>query len=119
MSDSPEHPVALRPEDFAVFNSEKMGKATIFESERILVGLNAFLPGQEHALHAHEGMDKVYHVLAGRGRFLLAEKEIPMEPGVMLVAPSGVPHGIRNDGDERLIVAAILAPGPGQTSKSS
>lgn len=119
MSDSPKHPEALRPEDLAVFNSEKMGKATIFESERVLVGLNAFLPGQEHALHAHEGMDKVYHVLAGRGLFLLAEKEIPMQPGVMLVAPSGVPHGIRNDGDERLIVAAILAPGPGQTSKSS
>ena len=37
--------------------------------------------------------------------------------GVMLIAPAGVPHGIRNDGDERLIVAAILAPGPGATSK--
>jgi quercetin dioxygenase-like cupin family protein len=118
MSDAPKHPEALRPEGLAVFNSEKMGKATIFESERILVGLNAFLPGQEHALHAHEGMDKVYHVLAGTGRFLLTEKEIPMEPGVMLIAPSGVPHGIRNDGDERLVVAAILAPGPGQASKS-
>lgn len=118
MSDSPEHPEALRPEDLAVFNSEKMGKATIFESERILVGLNAFLPGQEHALHAHPGMDKIYHVLAGSGRFLLASREIPMKPGVMLVAPAGVPHGIRNDGDERLIVVAILAPGPGQASKS-
>jgi quercetin dioxygenase-like cupin family protein len=113
MSDSTKHPEALRPEDSAVFNSEKMGKATIFESERILVGLNAFLPGQEHALHAHEGMDKVYHVLSGTGRFLLADEEIAMEPGVMLVAPSGVPHGIRNDGDQRLIVVAILAPGPG------
>ena len=118
MPDSPKHPEALRPEDYAVFNPEKMGKATIFESERILVGLNSFLPGQEHALHAHEGMDKVYHVISGTGRFLLAETEIPMEPGVMLVAASGVPHGIRNDGDERLVVVAILAPGPGQVSKS-
>jgi quercetin dioxygenase-like cupin family protein len=118
MSECPEHPAALRPEDFAVFNAEKMGKSTLFESDRILVGLNAFMPGQEHALHAHQGMDKVYQVLAGRGRFLLEEKEIPMEPGVMLVAPSGVPHGIRNDGDERLIVVAILAPGPGAASKS-
>ena len=119
MSNSPEHPEALCPEDFVVFNSEKMGKATIFESERILVGLNAFLPGQEHALHAHEDMDKVYLVLSGSGRFLLASREIPMQPGVMLVAPCGVAHGIRNDGDERLIVLAILAPGPGQASKSS
>jgi mannose-6-phosphate isomerase-like protein (cupin superfamily) len=89
-----------------------MGKATIFESPRILVGLNAFEPGQEHKLHAHEGMDKVYQVLSGRGVFLLSDREIPMEPGVMLVAPEGVPHGVRNTGDERLVLVAILAPGP-------
>lgn len=113
MPDPPSHPEALQPETFAVFDDAKMGKSTLFQSERILVGLNAFLPGQEHALHAHEGMDKVYHVLTGRGRFLLEDREIPMSPGVMLIAPSGVPHGIRNDGEERLVVAAILAPGPG------
>lgn len=112
----PEHPECLRPETFATFNPEKMGKATLFESERILVGLNTFLPGQAHALHAHEGIDKVYHVLEGRGRFLLVDREIAMQPGEMLVAPAGVPHGIRNDGNEKLVVLAILAPGPGKKS---
>jgi quercetin dioxygenase-like cupin family protein len=118
MSTLPHHPSALRPEALAVFNADKMGKATIFESDRLLVGLNAFLPGQQHALHAHEGMDKVYHVLSGKGRFLLEGQELMMDPGTMLVAPSGVPHGILNDGDEKLIVVAILAPGPGGISKS-
>jgi len=107
-----QHPQALRPEEHAVFNPEKMGKATIFESARILVGLNSFEPGQEHKLHAHEGMDKVYQVVAGTGVFLLESQEIPMQPGVMLIAPEGVPHGVRNTGDERLILVAILAPGP-------
>jgi len=110
------HPDAIRPEEHAVFRAEKMGKATLFESPRILVGLNCFEPGQEHALHAHEGMDKVYQVLEGRGLFLLEDRDLPMEPGVMLVAPDGVPHGIRNTGDRRLVVLAILAPGPGQKS---
>ncbi|MEZ4334462.1 MAG: cupin domain-containing protein [Myxococcota bacterium] len=108
----PVQPDVIRPERFATFHAEKMGKGTLFESERILVGLNTFLPGQAHALHAHEGIDKVYHVLEGRGRFLLESRELPMQPGDMLVAPSGVPHGIRNDGEEKLIVLAILAPGP-------
>jgi mannose-6-phosphate isomerase-like protein (cupin superfamily) len=107
-----EHPEALRPEEHAVFNPEKMGKATIFASSRILVGLNAFEPGQEHKLHAHEGMDKVYQVVTGRGLFVLEDREIPMEPGMMLVAPEGVPHGVRNTGDERLLLIAILAPAP-------
>ena len=108
-----EHPSAIRPEEHAVFDAAKMGKATLFRSERLLVGLNCFEPGQEHALHAHPDMDKVYQVLAGTGLFLLEKAEIPMEAGVMLVAPEGVPHGIRNTGSERLVVLAILTPAPG------
>jgi len=108
-----DHPKALRPEELAHWSKEKMGKSTIFSSERIMVGLNAFEPGQEHALHAHAGMDKVYQVLQGSGTFLLEDREEPMAPGVMLVAPEGVAHGIRNDGGERLLVLAVLAPAPG------
>jgi quercetin dioxygenase-like cupin family protein len=107
-----EHPTAIRPEQHAVFDSAKMGKATLFRSDRLLVGLNAFEPGQEHALHAHAGMDKLYQVLTGTGVFLLEDREIAMEPGVMLVAPEGVPHGIRNTGGDRLVVLAVLAPAP-------
>lgn len=108
-----EHPSLIRPEAHAAFNPEKMGKATLFASERVLVGLNCFEPGQEHKLHAHEGMDKVYQVVAGEGVFLLEAREIPMQSGAMLVAPAGVPHGIRNSSQGRLVVLAILAPGPG------
>jgi len=108
-----EHPKAIRPEEHAVFDEQRMGKSTLFRSERVMVGLNAFEPGQEHALHAHADMDKVYQVVAGSGVFLLESEEIAMEPGVMLVAPAGVPHGIRNTGSERLVVTAILAPAPG------
>ncbi|MCH7680622.1 cupin domain-containing protein [candidate division KSB1 bacterium] len=107
-----DHPTPLRPEDHAVFSSEKMGKATLFKSDRIMVGINAFEPGQEHKLHAHKGMDKVYQVLEGNGLFLLEGRELPMEAGTLLVAPEGVPHGIRNTGDGRLVVLAILAPAP-------
>jgi mannose-6-phosphate isomerase-like protein (cupin superfamily) len=107
-----EHPSAIRPEAHAVFDAAKMGKATLFRSERILVGLNCFEPGQEHALHTHAGMDKVYLVVSGRGRFVLEGRELPMEPGALLVAPEGVPHGIRNPSADRLVVLAILAPAP-------
>jgi quercetin dioxygenase-like cupin family protein len=108
-----EGPNPIRPEEHAVFAPDKMGKATLFRSERILVGLNSFEPGQEHPLHAHSGMDKVYHVLSGQGRFLLEDREIPMQAGQMLIAPEAVAHGIRNDSTEQLIVLAILAPSPG------
>ena len=47
-----EHPRIIHPKNEAIYNSEKMGKTTLFQSERILVGLNAFQEGQEHKIHA-------------------------------------------------------------------
>jgi quercetin dioxygenase-like cupin family protein len=104
------HPTIIRPAEHADWRADKMGKATIYQSPRLLVGLNAFEPGQSHALHAHAGMDKVYHVLEGDGVFLLEGEELPMKTGDLLVAPEGVPHGVRNTGSGRLLVLAILAP---------
>ena len=106
------HPSTIRPSDHAAYAPSKMGKSTIFESSRLLVGLNAFEPGQEHALHAHAGQDKVYHVLEGEGLFLLKGRQLPMKAGDLLVAPEGIAHGVRNSGNRRLLVLAILAPAP-------
>jgi mannose-6-phosphate isomerase-like protein (cupin superfamily) len=106
------HPEVIRPVEHAVYTPDKMGKATLFTSARLLVGLNGFEPGQAHALHSHAGMDKVYSVIQGEGVFLLDGRELPMRAGDLLIAPEGVPHGVRNTGTTRLLVLAILAPAP-------
>lgn len=107
-----EHPTSIDPREHAVYAPARMGKSTLFRSERVMVGLNAFEPGQSHPLHAHADMDKVYHVIEGRGLFLLEDREEPMQAGRLLVAPAGAPHGIRNPGPGRLLVLAVLAPAP-------
>jgi quercetin dioxygenase-like cupin family protein len=89
-----------------------MGKSTLFESPRLLLGLNAFEPGQEQSVHAHGGADKAYLVLEGSGRFALGSEEHRLEAGHLLVAPAGVPHGVRNDSGGRLLVLVALAPAP-------
>lgn len=106
------HPSVIRPADHAVFSADRMGKTTLFASGNLLVGINAFEPGQQHALHAHAGQDKVYLVAEGHGLFLLEGAEWPMTVGDLLVAPADVPHGVRNTGTERLVVVAVLAPAP-------
>jgi mannose-6-phosphate isomerase-like protein (cupin superfamily) len=57
-------------------------------------------------------MDKMYQVLEGDGLFLLEGRELPMSAGDLLIAPEGVPHGIRNSGTGRPLVLAVLAPAP-------
>lgn len=107
-----EHPMVIDPLEHAHWRADAMGKSTLFASSRLLVGLNAFEPGQVHQLHAHAGMDKLYYVVAGSGRFLLAGRTLPMRAGELLIAPEGVPHGVENLGTERLLVLAVLAPSP-------
>jgi quercetin dioxygenase-like cupin family protein len=108
-----EHPTVMQPAGQAEWRADRMGKATLYESPLVLVGLNAFEAGQSHALHAHAGMDKVYHVLEGEGTLLLEGRELAMRAGDLTVAPSGVPHGVRNPGPGRLLLLVVLAPGPG------
>jgi quercetin dioxygenase-like cupin family protein len=108
------HPSVIKPAAHAQWRADAMGKATIYQSSHLLVGLNAFEPGQSHALHAHAGMDKVYFVLEGEGQFLLDGEALPMRAGDLLVAPEGVPHGVDNNSGGRLLVMALLAPGPAQ-----
>ena len=106
------HPSVIRPREHATWAKDKMGKSTIYRSDHLLVGLNAFEPGQSHALHAHAGMDKVYIVVEGEGLFLLDDRQLPMKAGDLLVAPDGVPHGVENNSGARLLVMALLAPSP-------
>ena len=101
-----------QPKNIAVFDSKKMAKQTLFKSDRLLVGLNCFEPGQKHKLHSHKGMDKVYQVVDGTGLFLLEDQEMPMKTGCILVAPENVPHGILNNSESPLIVLVVLAPSP-------
>ena len=65
------HPAVIKPAEHAEWRPDKMGKSTIYQSPNVLVGLNAFEPGQSHSLHAHAGMDKVYQAIEGEGVFLL------------------------------------------------
>ena len=96
----------------AEFSPEKMSKSTLAESERILVGLNCFRPGQEHAVHTHAGQDKLYHVLSGRGEFQVGDDRLELGAGELVLVPGGVPHGAACAGDEDLVVMVVMSPPP-------
>ena len=103
-----------QPAAEAVFRPDKMGKATLWQGDQMMVGLNAFEPGQEHALHAHEGLDKLYCVLSGQGRFQVGDVTRDLTAGGLVVAPAGVRHSVCQSGDERLVVLVTMAPPPGK-----
>ncbi len=94
-------------------SASKFYKTTLFDSPRLLVGLNCLEPGQMQAQHAHAGQDKFYLVLEGAGTFTIGSDRQEAGEGTVVWAPAGVEHGVENTGDRSLILLVGMAPAPG------
>jgi quercetin dioxygenase-like cupin family protein len=96
----------------ASFSQDRMGKVTLAAGSRLYAGLNCFLPGQEHAAHVHAGQDKLYYVLEGNGEAVVGEETCEVGEGDLVLAPAGVPHGLKNTGRAPMTVLVVFAPPP-------
>jgi quercetin dioxygenase-like cupin family protein len=92
---------------------EKFFKATMFRSERLMLGLNCLEPGQVQKVHTHAGQDKFYYVLEGEGEFVVGDETVNCGTGQVVWAPAEVLHGVSNRGNEQLVVLVGIAPAPG------
>jgi quercetin dioxygenase-like cupin family protein len=91
---------------------DKFYKATLFQGQMLMVGLNCLEPGQTQAVHDHADQDKMYLVLEGVGRFTVGDTVREAGAGVVVWAEAGVPHGVENTGSTRLTVLVCMAPPP-------
>jgi mannose-6-phosphate isomerase-like protein (cupin superfamily) len=92
------------------FSEEKMKKNSLFDSPHLFYDAYCLLPGQAQKVHAHEGSEKIYYVLRGTGRFTVGDEEEDLGEGHAVIARAGVPHGVRNDSQEKLILLVTMAP---------
>ncbi len=98
--------------DARQFSPDKMKKNSVFETDRLFSDLYCFEPGQVQAPHVHEGSDKIYLVMEGRGLFQIGAEEREIQQHELAIAPSGVRHGVSNPGPERLVLLVFMAPKP-------
>jgi quercetin dioxygenase-like cupin family protein len=98
--------------EYTGVNLDRHYKATLFQSERLLLGLNCLEPGQTQAAHTHDDQDKFYFVVEGVGEFQVGDEVIEAGTGMTVWALAGVLHGVTNRGDERLVLLVGIAPAP-------
>lgn len=53
-------------------------------------------------LHSHATMEEVFFFLGGKGIYTVGEQQIPLENGVFVRIPAGVPHRLEALGEEPL-----------------
>jgi quercetin dioxygenase-like cupin family protein len=91
------------------YSDEKANKVVLNEAAHARTTLWCLKPGQHIHPHIHAG-DHVWVVLEGHGQFLCDGKaDRPVAPGTVLIAPTGIPHGIDNTGSEGLVFVSISA----------
>ena len=91
------------------FSAEKLMKVNLFESERMFFDVYCLEPGQQQKVHAHDDADKIYVALSGSPIVILGEEQRVLSPMQAACAPSGVPHGVRNDGPEQATLLVFQA----------
>ena len=93
---------------------DKQFKATLFQSDRLMLGLNCLEPGQSQHAHTHGTQDKFYFVVEGSGRFEVGDETREVGDGMVVWAPAAVTHGVTNTGTKRLVLLVGIAPFPGK-----
>ncbi|QPJ63020.1 MAG: cupin domain-containing protein [Candidatus Nitronauta litoralis] len=102
----------LKVRDQVAFKAEKMSKVSLFDSERFFCDIYCLEPGQQQKVHAHEGSDKVYYVLEGKGKITVGSETRELGADEITMAPSGDEHGVVNDSGEKLVLLVFMAPKP-------
>ena len=106
----PFEPVAVDLRDYVDFDlAEAIGRR-VFTTDVVAVDLVCLQPGQQIGARTLAGADAIYTVLGGRAWVVTDEAEATLEPLQAVVVPAGIPHGVRNDGADPLILQLVVSP---------
>ena len=67
-------------------------------------------PGASEGSHIHDGentLEEFYYFISGRGVMWMDDEEMPVGPGDSVMAPPGVDHGFRTEGDDPLKLVIV------------
>ena len=67
-------------------------------------------PGGEIFPHTHDGQTETFYILSGSALCTMAESRSEVQGGQCCIAPPGVLHGLKNEGDEPVELMALFTP---------
>lgn len=74
-------------------------------------------PGQQAKPHIHPTAVDIMVIVQGTGTATVDGEERRVGPGDVILNPPGTLHGIRNDGNERIVWLVIQSPPPNRKTK--
>ena len=80
-----------------------------FASDKVMLVMNECQPGMALNPHSHT-FEQVVYIVKGKCRYHVGDIAYEMEPGSVLVVPTGVIHYIEPVGDEAVLNLDVFAP---------
>jgi quercetin dioxygenase-like cupin family protein len=102
----------IRLSERVAFQTGKMARRRLAATGRVQMDLYCLQPGQSQAAHVHGDQDKVYVGVEGRARIHVGTEIDWLEPGVLVVAPAGIEHGLENATEAPCIALVLVVPPP-------
>lgn len=110
MDTPPFEPLAVDLRDYVDFDLAAAVGRRVFTTDVVAVDLVCLEPNQAIDARTLAGADAIYTVLGGRAWVVTDEAEVTLDPLQAVVVPAGVPHGVRNDGADPLILQVVVSP---------
>lgn len=96
--------------DYILFELDRPSARRVFCSGLLSLDLICLEPEQTIPARTLTASDAVYTVLGGKAWLVTDEAEVTLAPLQAVLVPAGVPHGIRNESADPLILQAVSAP---------
>ena len=103
-------PVAVDLRDYVAFDQQRAVRARMYETDLFAVDMLCLEPGQQLGVRTYAEADIVYTVIGGRAWVVTDDSEVTLEPLQAVLVPADVPHGLRNDAADPLLLQTITGP---------
>ena len=106
----PDAPRAVDLRDYVTFDVDAPVGRRVFSTDVLAVDLLCLEPRQVIAARTFPTADAWYCVIGGRAWVVTHDAEVTLESLQGVLVPAGVPHAVRNDSPDPLIVQVVTSP---------
>ena len=106
----PFDPVPVDLRDYVDFDLGGASGRRVYSTDVLAVDLLCLEPGQSDGVRVFPTADVVYTVLGGIAWLTSGDAEVTLQALQAVLVPAGIPHGLRNDSPDPLIVQRVTSP---------
>jgi quercetin dioxygenase-like cupin family protein len=91
------------------FSNLILTASNLAKSNKNMLGYSVFKPGIDTRQKIHTEAEELAHVISGSGKITVGNELVSFSPGDSVFIPPGVPHGVRNDGNEDVVMVFFFS----------